>query len=70
MGKECSYHHLTERTPVVTGFNTTSGGAGSTVNVTGTGFSNDASHVTVTLGDVKCTVLSSSETEIQFVIGL
>ena len=70
IGAECSYHHLEERTPIVTNISTNSGGAGSAVTVTGTGFSNNASDVTVTIGDVECTVQSSSETEIQFIIGL
>ena len=69
LGEECSYKHLPERTPVVTNINTTSGGAGSVVTVTGTGFSNNASHVTVTIGNVECNVLSSSETTIEFVLG-
>ena len=69
LGAECSYHHLIERTPIVTNTSTTSGAAGNTVTVTGTGFSNNASDVTVTLGDKKCAVQSSSETTIVFTIG-
>ena len=69
IGGGCSYHHLTERTPVVTNASTTSGGAGASITITGTGFSNNVSDITVTMGDVECTVQSSSETEIEFTLG-
>ena len=69
LGGECSYHHLEERTPVITGINSTSGGAGTVVTITGTGFSKSKQDVTIYMGNVKCDVLSSSNTEIKFVLG-
>ena len=69
LGGACSYHHLTERTPVVTNVSSTSAGAGGSITVIGTGFSSNTSDITVTIGNVKCTVQSSTETEIMFTLG-
>uniref|UniRef100_A0ABM0MU86 Fibrocystin-L-like n=1 Tax=Saccoglossus kowalevskii TaxID=10224 RepID=A0ABM0MU86_SACKO len=58
------YTFSAAQTPEVTGLSPSNGGSGTTITITGTGFSSTSSDVSVTFDDVTCTVISSSSTQI------
>ncbi len=62
------FNYTMSRTPQVTGMNDTSGTAGDIISITGTGFSNNIGEVTVTMSGVRCTIVSSTTTEINAII--
>ena len=69
LSEDCSYSYSTDRTPTIQSISPSQVTPGTLVNVTGTGFSTNLSHVIVTIGNVMCDVSSVSETRITFTVG-
>ncbi|XP_076438726.1 fibrocystin-L-like isoform X2 [Babylonia areolata] len=62
-GVDCSFTWSSSATPTITAISPTSGGLGTSVTVTGTGF--DGANEEVTIGGTACTLTSSTSTSLQ-----
>ncbi|XP_076438592.1 LOW QUALITY PROTEIN: fibrocystin-L-like [Babylonia areolata] len=68
---DCSYTWSDDATPTVTGVHPTSGTWGTELNITGTGFDDDApENNSVTLGGADCVVTSASSTSLQCTVSV
>ena len=67
--EKCSYNYSSHRTPTIQSISPSQATTGTQLTVNGTGFTNNASHVMVTIGNVECNVDSASETQIKFTVG-
>jgi hypothetical protein len=55
--------------PNISSINPTNGSAGTELTITGTNFASDKDKISITIGKAECTVISSSETEINCTAG-
>lgn len=69
LSENCSYNYSIDRTPSIHSVSPNKTSPGTLLNITGTGFGTNTSHVVVTIGNVKSNVSWVSETEIMFTVG-
>ncbi|XP_035677198.1 fibrocystin-L-like [Branchiostoma floridae] len=67
---DCTFYYTTVSMPTATTVNPSSGSAGKTIEVTGSGFPNELGAINVTVGDVTCDVVSVTSTSVRCTVGL